>query len=64
MSENNNVPVRVTGEERRHPAIRSLARACLALARLRLEQEAAETKTAAEPAVADAGDREEGAANG
>ena len=40
MSSFDNNPVRVTGEERRHPAIRSLARACIALARLRLEQEA------------------------
>jgi len=39
MSEIDNRPVRVTGyEERRHPAIRQLARACIALARLRLEQ--------------------------
>jgi hypothetical protein len=34
--ENNNQPVLVTGEERRHPAIRLLARACIELARLRL----------------------------
>ena len=41
MSEiNNNPPVVVTGEERGHPALRLLARACIALARLRLEQQA------------------------
>ncbi len=37
---NDDRPIRVTGEERRHPAIRQIARACIALARLRLEQEA------------------------
>lgn len=45
MGEIHNTPVSVTGyEERRHPAIRQLARACIALARLRLER-----KTADEP---------------
>jgi hypothetical protein len=39
MSNNDNAPVVVTGEERRHPAIRMLARACIALAQLRLEAE-------------------------
>jgi len=32
-------PVRVTGEERPHPAIRKLARACIALALLQLAAE-------------------------
>jgi hypothetical protein len=43
MSEiNNDRPVVVTGEERKHPAIRQLARACIEFARLRLEQKVAE----------------------
>lgn len=40
MSSSDNNQVRVTGDERRRPEIRSLARACIALARLRLEKEA------------------------
>lgn len=32
----NDQPVRVTGDQRRHPAIRKLARACIELARLQL----------------------------
>jgi hypothetical protein len=39
---NDETPVYVTGEERKHPALRMLARACIQLARLRLEQEAQE----------------------
>jgi len=41
-------PVRVTGEERLHPALRKLGRACIALARWQREQGAmpAETATA------------------
>lgn len=33
---NSNSPVRVTAEERSHPAIRKLARACIALALIQL----------------------------
>ncbi|MEJ7743100.1 MAG: hypothetical protein WKF73_11420 [Nocardioidaceae bacterium] len=32
-------PVRVTGEERLHPALRKLGRACIALARWQREQQ-------------------------
>jgi hypothetical protein len=39
VSSNDNRPVRVTGQERRHPAIRTLARACIELARQKLERE-------------------------
>jgi hypothetical protein len=43
MSEINNMPVQVTGyEERRHPAIRLLARACIEIARQRLVGQAAD----------------------
>ena len=51
MSEINNKPVRVTGyDERRHPAIRQLARASIALARLRLERKTADQPTGDEGA--------------
>ena len=48
MPENTDRPVTVTGyEERPHPALRKLARACLALARhLRESREASQTATA------------------
>jgi len=36
-SNNDNQPVHVTGDTRRHPAIRKLARACIELARVRLQ---------------------------
>ena len=36
-SNNDNQPVQVTGDTRRHPAIRKLARACIELARVRLQ---------------------------
>lgn len=53
-SSSDNMPVHVTGEERRHPSIRQLARACIALARLRLEQQAeAEHRAKADDAPAD-----------
>jgi hypothetical protein len=39
MNEGTDQPVIVTGEERRHPAIRQLARACIELARQRLAKE-------------------------
>lgn len=67
MFQINNGPVVVTGEERRHPAIRMLARACIALARLRLEQEKATNETDVEAVTKNdepADGREEGAANG
>ena len=38
----NDVPVVVTGEERKHPAIRALARACIALAKLRIAASSAQ----------------------
>lgn len=39
-------PVRVTGEERRHPSIRKIARACIAIARLQLAKPQATNSTA------------------
>jgi hypothetical protein len=36
MNSNDTPAVRVTGDRRRHPAIRKLARACIELARQRL----------------------------
>lgn len=40
VSEINNEPVRVTGyDERRHPAVRQLARACIEIARQRMERQ-------------------------
>jgi hypothetical protein len=55
----------VTGEERKHPAVRRLARACIALARLRLEREAAEKPDETkEAAIGQPADREEDTANG
>jgi hypothetical protein len=36
-------PVKVTSEVRTHPALRKLARACIALARWQREQETAES---------------------
>jgi hypothetical protein len=44
MSNNNDNPVRVAGEERRHPAIRKLARACIELALLRLAKRSQTTQ--------------------
>lgn len=64
MSKNHNGSVVVTGEERKHPAIRSLARACIALARLRLEREATAKKPDNDTAAGQAADRAEDAANG
>lgn len=53
MSNTNNNSVRVTGEERRHPAIRKLARACIEIARLRLAREkAAQTTPTPMPSTA------------
>jgi hypothetical protein len=39
MDSEDNRPIRVTAEERPHPALRILARACIAIARERLEGE-------------------------
>jgi hypothetical protein len=36
-TKNNNNPVAVTGEERSHPSLRLLARACIELARQQLD---------------------------
>jgi hypothetical protein len=54
-SQNQNTPVVVTGDERRHPAYRLLARACLLLAELRRQNPPAETtsKSEAAPPAAD-----------
>lgn len=41
--------VRVTGEERVHPALRTLGRACIALARWQRQQETAPADTASSP---------------
>ncbi len=42
-------PVRITGEERLHPALRKLGRACIALARWQREQDITPAETATEP---------------
>lgn len=42
-------PVRVTGEQRLHPALRKLGRACIALARWQREQETKPAETTSEP---------------
>lgn len=39
MNNEDSRPVRVTAEEHQHPALRILARACLAIAREQLERE-------------------------
>jgi hypothetical protein len=39
VSNEDNNPIRVTAEEHQHPALRILARACLAIARDQLERE-------------------------
>jgi hypothetical protein len=64
VSDFDNRPVVVTGEERKHVAVRQLARACIALARLRLERNAAEEPETDESAAGQPAEREEGAANG
>lgn len=46
--------VHVTGEERLHPALRKLGRACIALARWQREQRAAAAEQAGSPQKADA----------
>jgi hypothetical protein len=50
MSDEIDGPVTVTGEERKHPAIRKLARACIELARLRLAKKEAPCEVSAEKA--------------
>jgi hypothetical protein len=62
VSEKDNGPVRVTGEERRHPAIRQLARACIELARLRLMRQVPPGDATAAQQESDSG--EEGAPRG
>lgn len=47
--ESNN-PVRVAAEERSHPAIRKLARACIALALIQLAGESSPEKATTPPA--------------
>ena len=39
VSNEDNNPIRVTAEEHRHPALRILARACIAIARDQVERE-------------------------
>jgi hypothetical protein len=56
MNNEDDRPVHVTAEERGHPAIRTLARACIALARMRLEKEATEEPTFKEDDVQEAAD--------
>lgn len=52
MSNNNNDrPVWVTGQERRHPALRILARACISIAREQLERDKVKTKETPDSAV-------------
>lgn len=46
-------PVRVTGEERLHPALRKLGRACIALARWQREQHIAVAEQACNPPTDD-----------
>jgi hypothetical protein len=54
----NDQPVRVTGEERPHPALQKLARACIALAQLRLSAKNTEPReTTTEPPAAPDGCR-------
>ncbi len=48
-----NEPVRITGEERLHPALRKLGRACIALARWQREQGTTPAETATEPPTAE-----------
>ena len=48
-------PITISAEERPHPAIRSLARACIALAQLRVAAQQTQ-KHDATPASADAGE--------
>jgi hypothetical protein len=49
---NSNNPVRVTAEQRSHPALRKLARACIALALIQLaSKSSAESVPPAEPAA-------------
>lgn len=46
-------PVHVTGEERLHPALRKLGRACIALARWQREQQTAAAKPSSSPPESD-----------
>jgi len=49
------VPVRVTGEERLHPALRKLGRACIALARWQREQQQRPPEAPPDDAASSAG---------
>ena len=51
MAEGSTKRIRVTGQERAHPALRRLARACIALARLQLTT----PKPANKPSAAETG---------
>jgi hypothetical protein len=53
-------PVHVTAEERPHPALQKLARACIALARLRRDEEDAQAEQPEpdKPPVTGGGDAE------
>ena len=53
-------PVHITAEERPHPALQKLARACIALARLRRDEERAREEQPEHdtPLAADDGDAE------
>lgn len=49
MNEDDTRTVHVTAEEQSHPAIRTLARACIALARQRLQRESTAPVTGDHP---------------
>lgn len=51
MGQNNNAPIVVTGDEHKHPEVRQLARACIALARLRMARRAAKPPVPTKPSV-------------
>lgn len=59
---NSDHPVRVTAEQRAHPALKKLARACIALALLQLAGETPPTASAADPTVPPAMQSKEDAA--
>lgn len=64
MSNEENRPIHVMGEERRHPEIRKLARACIELARLRLSQQKEADSPANEPEPVRKPDADTGVSNG
>jgi hypothetical protein len=63
MKEDSTQPVRVTGEEHKHPEIRKLARACIEIARLRLAQQKASDKPTGDEGAQPAAPKQE-ASNG